>query len=353
MTVKQISSVKNSCSGNILVVVSENRDGVPEKPGLELLSDAVLLSRSLKCKVICLYFRSEASKNNAIPESLLRSGCHEISDYKSSNISGQNPVNVSKCIRLKINEAIRLILIPQTPLGEDISAHLCGSSDLMWIPDILNLKATRKLEIQICCIAGDNKLTKSVIIEASSTVIGTMKEGIADIKSFPTVTAPEIDQNPLAQQRQSIQFDKFNVIRGYIPPDPATVDITEANKIISAGRGTGGPEGVALTQDLAKLMNASHAASRLVVDSGWVDHSRQVGMTGKTVKPSLYIACGISGASHHLMGMNESSHIIAINSDKKAPIHAIAHLSIVSDLHLIIPDLMTKIANRRKQSLHN
>jgi electron transfer flavoprotein alpha subunit len=119
----------------------------------------------------------------------------------------------------------------------------------------------------------------------------------------------------------------------------STINITEADIIVSGGRGMGKPENFALLRELAEVLGAAVGASRAAVDNGWIPYAHQVGQTGKTVCPKLYIACGISGSVQHMAGMQSSDYIIAINKDPNADIFQIANLGIVGDVMEVIPEL--------------
>ena len=147
---------------------------------------------------------------------------------------------------------------------------------------------------------------------------------------------------------QEISGDAGGAIafEGYEEAEAGGVDLSKSEVIVSAGRGIGKPENVALIEELARALGGDYGASRPVVDSEWVEHNRQVGTTGQTVSPKLYVACGISGAIQHLAGMKKSEFIVAVNTDKDAPIGEVADVLVVADLKQFVPALTEKLKAR-------
>jgi electron transfer flavoprotein alpha subunit len=201
---------------------------------------------------------------------------------------------------------------------------------------------SRSGTIDVTAVEPGGKLSRSHRVQTSQPIVCTVRAGVAEVRHVPDPPEAAIDDIRVDLQDHA----RLTRVEKFLTADPATIDLRDAVRIVAGGRGTGGSKGMHLVAALAKALRASPAASRLAVDLGWAPRDRQVGQTGKIVQPDLYVACGISGASHHLAGMRDSRHIVAINSDPTAPIHEIAHLSLIGDLHRVVPAIQTNLRRR-------
>jgi electron transfer flavoprotein alpha subunit len=178
------------------------------------------------------------------------------------------------------------------------------------------------------------KLRRDVKAKTAKTVV-TLQAGAFGLADEPS-GSPTVEKIGGAAGGR-VQFT------GYEQAATGGVDLGKAQVIVSAGRGIGKPENIAMIAALAKALGGEYGASRPVVDAEWVEHNRQVGTTGQTVAPKLYVACGISGAIQHLAGMKKSEFIVAVNTDKDAPIGDVADVLVVADLKQFVPVLTEKL----------
>jgi electron transfer flavoprotein alpha subunit len=197
-------------------------------------------------------------------------------------------------------------------------------------PDTRFLKQTRP--------AFGGNIMATILCQNHRPQMATVRHKV--MKAAPKIAAPGgkiIEMNHITVPAPSYE------VLDFVEEKSDTVNIVEADFIVSGGRGVKDPKNFALLHDLAKEIGAAVGASRAAVDSGWIPYSHQVGQTGKTVNPKIYIACGISGAIQHLAGMKSSDIIIAINADRTAPIFDVAHFGIVGDLFEVIPEIIKQV----------
>jgi len=241
-----------------------------------------------------------------------------------------NP-DVHKSLLLSVIEKEQpdCVVFSHSSYGWDLAPRIAYNLKAAQISEVVEVSGG-SMVVPVC----NAKLRRRVNVNTAVSVI-TLQAGAFGL-SEPPSGSPEV---------VAISTDTNGALsfQGYEEAEAGGVDLSKSEVIVSAGRGVGKPENVAIIEELANALGGDYGASRPVVDSEWVEHNRQVGTTGQTVSPKLYVACGISGAIQHLAGMKKSDFIVAVNTDKDAPIGEVADVLVVADLKQFIPALTEKI----------
>lgn len=228
-----------------------------------------------------------------------------------------------------------LVLFPAHTYGFELAGRISANLNCPYVSDCI------ELEVQ------NGEMFAKKPVYAGKAQINVKLNGEIKICSLRpnvfTAQANPVDMINIENYEPNVtEADRKEVVVNVFKNE-GKLDVLEADIVVSGGRGIKGPENYHLIESLANVLGGAVGASRAVVDAGWRPHSEQVGQTGKTVSPTLYVACGISGAIQHLAGMSSSKYILAINKDKEAPIFKVADYGIVGDLFTVIPKLIDEI----------
>lgn len=235
-----------------------------------------------------------------------------------------------------------LTLIGHTSYGIELAPSLAVSLGIPLATDCIDFFFENGLFYVIRQMYGGKVNVKATLCKAENYIVTVRPATFTITKPQMPVKGMLIkESSPLVEEVKTKRFIK------YVIPPPAAVDISAAEKLVSIGRGIRDASNMPIIEELARALGATLACSRPIVDKGWLPSERQVGNSGKTVKPKLYLAIGISGAFQHVMGMKNSELIIAINKDPKAPIFNYSDYAVVEDLFKIVPVLTNKIIEYR------
>lgn len=249
-------------------------------------------------------------------------------EYNTSNFAGILTGLISK-------HKPNIVLFPATHLGRDLAPHVAAALEVGLTADCTGLSIKDGLLLQSRPAFGGN-IMADIISPSARPQMATIRPNVMKIRSPGSSRKAEIISIPVEIDPKAMRIIIKEIVK---TTQSGTKSLDEADIIISGGRGMGTPENFKILEDLAETINGVVGASRAAVDAGWRPRSDQVGQSGKTVSPKLYIACGISGKIQHQVGMKGSDTIIAINTDPEAPIFDIADCGIVGDLFEIVPAL--------------
>ena len=330
-------------------VLAEQRDGELQKVGLELIGKATELAADLGQQVVAILLGS-GIKDKA--EILIQHGADKVVVVDDPMLAEY----VTEPYAKALNEIIKkndpeIVLFGATSIGRDLAPRVsarvhtgltadCTKLDIGTIdsmPDTKLLLMTRP--------AFGGNIMATIVCKDHRPQMATVRPGVMKALAKDAARKGEVVDFKVDFTDADMNVKIREVVKG----DSKAVDITEAKVLISGGRGIGSPDFFGKLQELADVLGGVVSASRAAVDAGWIEKDRQVGQTGKTVRPDLYMACGISGAIQHVAGMESAEYIVAININDTAPIFDVADLGIVGDVKAIVPKLTEAIAKRKAE----
>ena len=319
---------------NKILAILEQREGSLKKVSFEAASVASKLAKELNLEAEAVVVGSDLKDLKEIA----KYGITKVVHLKNSDFSNYSSSGYAEAISNYAKEVNAVCLIVgNTALGNDLAPRLAVKLSAGCVMDCVNLQVESSEVIATRPIYAGKAFVK---VKLSS-----------DVKVFtirPNVFKAELSENgDVTIETKEITSPNLKCRVVSFKKSEGKLDVAEADIIVSGGRGMKGPENFNLIESLAESLGAAVGASRAVVDAGWRPHREQVGQTGKTVSPSLYVACGISGAIQHLAGMSTSKYIVAINKDKDAPIFSVADYGIAGDLFEILPVLTEAIKKIR------
>jgi electron transfer flavoprotein alpha subunit len=316
--------------GKKIIAILEQQDGCIKKSSFEVASLAASLAQAGGHDVLALVVGNEISNL----EMAAQFGISRIIHSKHEGFTRYSASGYKKAIlEIVKQEQGEIILLPNTSFGKDLAPRLAIRLNAGILMDCIELSINEK-----GCLQGVRPIYAGKALLESATATEC---SVATVR--PNIFKPVENQvtgqiNVVAPASPDLRYKTTEVKKA-----AGKLDVSEADIVVSGGRGMKGPEHFHLVEELAASLNGAVGASRAVVDAGWRSHQEQVGQTGKTVSPTLYIACGISGAIQHLAGMSSSKYIVAINKDKDAPIFSVADYGITGDVFEILPVLTEEI----------
>lgn len=318
-------------------VFIEQRDGLVQHVSLELLGKARDLATALNDKVYALLLGHNISDK---ANSLIAHGADVVLCADAPELAQYTTEPYAQAICQMVNERQPdIVMIGATTIGRDLGPRLSARLETGLTADCTRLEISEEGDLLMTRPAFGGNLMATIVCKEHRPQMSTVRPGVMMATAADAARAGVVEAVAITFDRPKFRVKLLETVK----EEKNLVDIAEAKILISGGRGIGNAEGFEMLNSLADTMHAQVSASRAMVDAGYVGHDRQVGQTGKTVRPNLYFAFGISGAIQHLAGMEESDFIIAVNKDKCAPIFQVADLGIVGDVRRIIPMLNERL----------
>ena len=316
---------------NKILAVLEQRESIIKRSAFEVAHTAANLAKDLNTGAEAVVVGNFVSNIDEIS----KYGIKKITHLKNVELENYSSSGYTEALVAFAKESdFEVLVISNTALGKDLAPRLSVKLDAGCVVDCIKINVSgNDLTCTRPTYAGKALIDMKLL---TSKKVITIRPNVFKAQVSENSQPPEVIVKELASVNLNSKVTEFKKAAGKL-------DVSEADIIVSGGRGIKGPENFHLIEELADALGAAVGASRAVVDAGWRPHNEQVGQTGKTVSPTLYVACGISGAIQHLAGMSSSKYIVAINKDKDAPIFNVADYGITGDLFEILPALTSEI----------
>lgn len=327
--VKDLSAYKD------VWVFAEQRDGVIMPVVIELLGEGKKLANEVGCNLCAVLCGHHVE---GLADQLFEYGADKVYVADHEELATYRTDAYTKVINDAIEEyKPEIVLLGATHIGRDLGPCLAVKANTGLTADCTKLEIDPEdKKIKQTRPAFGGNLMATIVCPNHRPQMSTVRPGVMEKAVFEEGRKGELIKLNVEFKEGDIRTKVLEIVKTM----KDTVSLTDAEIIVSGGMGLGKPEGFELLKQLADKLGGIVAASRAAVDAGWIDHAYQVGQTGTTVKPKIYIACGISGAIQHVAGMQNSEQIIAINTNENAPIFEIADYGIVGDLYKVIPAIM-------------
>lgn len=325
-------------------IFAEQRDGEIAKVAFELIGKGRELAADLNQSVTAILL-GDNIKGKA--EQLIKHGADKVIVVEDPMLKEYVTEPYTKAIYnvLQANDA-EIVLFGATSIGRDLAPRLSARIHTGLTADCTKLEIDEESKLLFMTRpAFGGNIMATIICQDHRPQMATVRPGV-----MKAIEADAGRSGTIEEFKVAFDGADMNVkIREVVKSKHKSVDITEAKNIVSGGRGVGGADRFGMLNDLAEVLDAEVASSRACVDAGWINKDRQVGQTGKTVRPELYVACGISGAIQHVAGMEGAEYIVAINKNDTAPIFDVADLGVVGDANVIIPKLTEAIKKAKAE----
>lgn len=321
-----------------ILVFAEQRDGIIQNVALELLGKAKELATDIETKTVSAVLIGENVKGLA--DELVHHGADVVYVIEGAEYKIYDTEKYAQVFKAVIDaKKPEIVLFGATTIGRDLAPRVSSRTATGLTADCTKLEIAEDKSLWMTRPAFGGNLMATIICPDHRPQMSTVRPGV--MKKIPKDSGRkgEIVDFPVTLDHSKVKVQVLEIVK----EEGNKVDISEAKILVSGGRGVGHKSNFQELEDLAIEIGGVVSASRAQVDAGNIGHDRQVGQTGKTVRPSIYFACGISGAIQHVAGMEESEFIIAINKDRYAPIFSVADLGIVGDVHKVLPLLTEEI----------